>query len=443
LKRELENGLRGLRFMQCVKLPSMALVAGFTLFCGVLARAQVAGSPTGVVALAPPTSTAEILPDRLSEIRAAIGIQVFDADHLREIVGERSSVYAEFRVKNAFTRTYGRYSISVFETESPFAAYGLFTFERGTQAAELPGSEIGAEAVWDSGHLAFWKGRYFVTVAAAQVGRSERAAPQSAAALSRAVAERIALTQAGSMRPPLIESLPNHDLIPGSSKYILGTEALSAWLAAARDLFVFRGDAEAVVGTYVGAGPASADQNGSPDTVAKSGPQTAKGGVRGKPDPPTARLVIVEYHTPQFAFDAMERLNGYLEAGSNEARSGVIFRREGNYIVGATQFNDRAFAQNLVDSVKYPYTVKWLRDPLLPTNDPFQGQKAAQMLLSTFVVLGVILVTVLVVGSAFGTAVFFKRRRRQREIFSDAGGMLRLGINQIEAKLLALPPKRD
>jgi hypothetical protein len=64
------------------------------------------------------------------------------------------------------------------------------------------------------------------------------------------------------------------------------------------------------------------------------------------------------------------------------------------------------------------------------------------MLLSTFGILGLILMTVLVVGISFGTVIFIKRRKQQQEIFSDAGGMLRLELDPFESNILGLPPRR-
>ncbi len=157
---------------------------------------------------------------------------------------------------------------------------------------------------------------------------------------------------------------------------------------------------------------------------------------------PNARLLIVEYHTPEFAADAHRRINSYLASLSEEERGRIIVNRRGNYIVEATNFDDREFAQSLIDSVEYPYTVKLL-NPDAPMNDPFAAQKAARMMISTFSIIGLTVFTVLFVGTTFGAMIFLKRRKRQQEIFSDAGGMLRLDLDPFEAVILGLPPKRS
>ena len=155
------------------------------------------------------------------------------------------------------------------------------------------------------------------------------------------------------------------------------------------------------------------------------------------------KLLIVECHTPQFATDAMERVSNYVASLPEAEQQQIILKRTGNYVIEALNVRNRDFAEGLINSVQYPYTVKWLRNPLWPTNDPFRMEKTANMLLSTFGLLGLILLTVLVVGSVFGATIFLKRRRQQGEVFSDAGGMLRLDIDPFESVLLGLPPKRD
>ena len=182
------------------------------------------------------------------------------------------------------------------------------------------------------------------------------------------------------------------------------------------------------------------------------GTATAPSPNKAVPDPPPGKnaspgpenlpltLVIVECHTPEFATDELARVTGYVTSLPENEQQQIVFKRTGNYIIAAVNVRDRELAEGLINSIQYPYTVKWLRNPLWPTNDPFRTQKAAEMLLSTFGLLGLIILTVILGGSIFGASVFLKRRKQQREIFSDAGGMLRLDI---EPFVLALPPKRD
>ena len=155
------------------------------------------------------------------------------------------------------------------------------------------------------------------------------------------------------------------------------------------------------------------------------------------------KLVIIEYHTPQFAYDAINRANEFINSLPEAEQQRVIIKREGNYIVEAVNFTDRSAAQAIVDAVQYPYGVQWLHHPSLPSPDPFRAQKAAQMLLSTFSLLGLLLGSVLVAGIIVGTTMFLKRRKRMLAAFSDGGQMLRLELDPFEETILGLPPKRD
>jgi hypothetical protein len=139
----------------------------------------------------------------------------------------------------------------------------------------------------------------------------------------------------------------------------------------------------------------------------------------------------------------MKRATAFISSLPENEQQQIILKRVGNYIVEAVNVRDRELGEGLINSVEYPYTVKWLRNPLWPTNDPFRVQKAAEMLVSTFGLLGLIIATVLTVGTVFGTTIFLKRRKRQQEVFSDAGGMLRLDIDQLETAMLGLPPGRE
>jgi hypothetical protein len=350
-------------------------------------------------------------------------------------VGDKTVVYQEYLVTSAASREYGRVRVDVFETTSRFAAFGLITFNTGASESTPVAEELGSGAARLSDGIVFWKGNFFVRIGDAnpKLARGRFGLHE---ALARAVADLITPVSPAIQRPPLLESLPAASIVPGTERYVLGPESLTNFVQHGREMFEFSGDTEAVVAEY--------KQDEVAD-VAKRVPSVA-GNVTSMAEAPSdsqMELVIVEYHTPQFATDAMDRVTTYLSSLAEDERQRIIVKRTGNYIVEAVNVRDRAFAERLIDSVEYPYTVKWLRNPLWPTNDPFRTQKAAEMLLSTFGLLGLILLTVLVGGTVFGTTIFLKRRKRQQEIFSDAGGMLRLDIDQFESVILGLPPKRS
>jgi hypothetical protein len=398
----------------------------------VATRADNPARGDSVVALASP-GTRVTLPDMLAGQKATSDPKLVGGDRIVEIVAEMAPIYQEYSVISARSREYSAVRVEVFETRNQFAALGLFQSVCGASNAKKTVPDIGSESAQLDDAIIFWKGNFFVRVVGLNHNRLRgTSSPQEA--LAGAVANSIAATNPGEIRPPLINSLPasvsGAVLVPGSQRYFLGSESLNAFVEHGREMFEFRGDTEAVAAQYTRVDGGSMNQSRG-----VGNPQAAAGTI-----PLPLKLVIVECHTPEFASDELARVSSYVEALSEPEQQRIVFKRTGNYIIVAVNVEDREFAEGLVSSVQYPYTVKWLRNPLWPTNDPFRAQKAAEMLLSTFGLLGLILLTVLLVGTIFGTSIFLKRRKRQQEIFTDAGGMLRLDI---EPFLLALPPKRD
>ena len=370
-----------------------------------------------------------LLPDSLAGFKATGPASLVAADKLAELVGDKSEVYREYLVASAASREYSGTRVDIFETKNQFAAFGLFTYNTGRIANKPAAIDLGSGGARVDGLIIFSKGNFFVRVGSASQ-KSVRGESRAQETLARAVADSIVPTSATVSRPPLLDYLPTKSRVPGSEVYFLGPESLNSYAEHGRDIFEFAGDTEAVIGEYLQPIPSAAS------TLPANGPTTAA------PDS-NLKLVIVECHTPQFATDAMTRAEGYAATLPDEERNRLIIKRTGNYIIAALGVRDRDLADSLIGSIEYPYTVKWLRNPLWPTNDPFRAQKAAEMLLSTFGLLGLILLTVLTGGAVFGTTIFLKRRKRQREVFSDAGGMLRLDIDHFESALLGLPPKRS
>lgn len=394
-----------------------------------------------VTPLAPSSPLARLLPGSLARLKASSDIKQLAGDNLVELVAGKASIYREYRVTSAASREYAGVRVDVFETQNQFAALGLFMFNCGASKNKPIDEDIGSGGARLEGELVFWKGNIFVRIG----DPSQKPSGVSSTvreALARAVADAIVPTSAAVTRPPLLDSLPAASLVPKSQRYFLGPESLGAFVENGRAMFEFDGDTEAVMAQYAqGEAP-----NGGAPQVQATGQTQAKADIvarsaSGESDS-SLKLLIVEFHTPQFATDAMERVTNYVSSLPETDQQHIVFKRTGNYVVEAVNVRDRDFAESLINSVQYPYTVKWLRNPLWPVNDPFRMEKTADMLLSTFGLLGLILATVLTVGSVFGTTIFLKRRKQQREVFSDAGGMLRLDIEPFESVILGLPPKR-
>ncbi len=357
-------------------------------------------------AVAPSRPMPELLPERLAGLSATGELKVYGLETLAELTGDRAQVFQEYSVESAASRQYGAARVEVFETENQFTAFGLFSYNAGIGPAQKV--EVGMDGARLDGSLIFWKGKYFARMTTAN---PEGRVTTGELRLARALADKIGMREDIPARPTLLDSLPAQSIVVESQRYLLGPESLNAFIERGRDVFGFAGDAEAVMAEY---------------------------NLGDK-----LKLVIVEYHTPQFATDAFARAAGHVESLGEADRNRVILKREGNFIVQALNVGDREAAQALIDSIKYPYVVQWLKDPPRPGDDPLRAQKAAQMLLSTFGLLGIMIIAVLVGGAAFGTTIFLKRRKRQQQIFSDAGGMLRLDLDPFEARFMALPPKRN
>ena len=373
-----------------------------------------------VVLVRGPVTPAQLLRDVLGGFKATGEAREYNPDSLSELAGERAAAFREYRIATAASRPYGTTRVDVLQAENMFAAFGLFTYDAGMIGAKTSDKAVGFDSASASGQLIFWKDKYVVTLS--DSSKRQVAAGQSQL-LSLASSIAAALGNGkDAMRPPLLKSLPGDPGTRTSERYFMGPESLGSFVGGGREMFSFAGRAEAVLAEYAA--------NGAQTPGAVS-PVTQTNG--------SMKLLILECHTPQYATDALDRAAGYLESLPQDQKQRTILKREGNFIVEATGFDDRESAQQLVDSVKYEYTVKWLRDPLLPTNDPWRGQKTAQLLLSTFGLLGLMIISVLFVGGAVGSLVFLKRRKRQMEIFSDAGGMLRLELDPFEKAILGLP----
>jgi hypothetical protein len=151
-----------------------------------------------------------------------------------------------------------------------------------------------------------------------------------------------------------------------------------------------------------------------------------------------ARLVIVEFTTPQFAADNDASINGriaQLRATGQPVPS--EYKRVGNYAVFVFDAPDAATADKLVSRVKYEKDVRWLgRNPHdYEIATKAYTQTMGSVIITTLITTGLAILLCLCVGGIVGGAIFLRRRAQHtaQEIYSDAGGMLRLNLEDLNA----------
>lgn len=151
------------------------------------------------------------------------------------------------------------------------------------------------------------------------------------------------------------------------------------------------------------------------------------------------RLVIVEFSTPQFAADA----DRAIIARTNELRAAQksvpsVYQRKGNYAVFAFGAADEAAARSLVERVHYEKDVRWLgRDPhAIDRANRAWINMSASVLLNSVKAAGLSILLCFAVGGFFGMMVFRRRRASLAARYSDAGGMMRLNLDDNTRKLL-------
>jgi hypothetical protein len=149
-----------------------------------------------------------------------------------------------------------------------------------------------------------------------------------------------------------------------------------------------------------------------------------------------SKLLLVEFHTPQLASENDQRIIAKIrELWKAGERAPTAYRRVGNYSVFVFDAPDEQTAKRLIDQVKYEQVVQWLGE------NPYILKEAqrqyAETTLGVFVAVikasGFALLGCLATGALIGAWLFNRRRLQQRNLdaFSDAGGMLRLNIDEL------------
>lgn len=287
-----------------------------------------------------------------------------------------------------------RVEVVRFQTDSE--AYALLT-----DAARVYGKppliqvgEPGTAHVVGNRTIAFFKGTTFAFIS------NEKATDEkSVTDFARSFAATI---DAGEDDlPVLVKHLPDWQKVSAEATYALSLIALRDRVPnqPVLDVISFEGGTEAVVADYG-----------------------------------NSQLVIVEFTTPQFSIDNDQKIwTKIAESKGKGEPVPTAYRRVGNYSVFVFNAPDEKTANALVDQVKYEKVVQWLgEDPHLAERlQKYFTETSAGVLVAVLKSSGLSLLLCLVAGALIGTMMFRYRRAQKAAAYSDAGGSIRLNLDEL------------
>ena len=295
------------------------------------------------------------------------------------------------------------FTVTVFRTGSHSQAYSVLSVQRVLNT-EIRLGEVGTASTLYPRRLAFVKGRELVLIEA-----QNQPAEGELVELGRGIAEKLV---GENDIPALVKHLP------GEGKYRFASYATSLRTLIevvpnqpVLNVISFEGGTEAVAADY------------------------------SDPDVYYGRLLIVEFTTPQLATDndrqivaKLNELNG-IDQSVGSANIPTAYRRVGNHGVFVFGGNDQRVANELIDQVKYEQVTQWLGENPYPLLEAQRRYTATTLgvLVSVVKASGIAIVVCISAGGLFGALLFLKRRAQQRavEAYSDAGGMLRLNLDEM------------
>lgn len=282
-------------------------------------------------------------------------------------------------------------------------AYEFLSQVAAAYRAKNPALEISADygtaGFAYNDEIAFFKGRYFL--------RLRNAKPTNDPSVS-ACAKQLAdgLDKGEGDIPALIKHLPSPEEAQKRAIYLNSFADLNklALQQPALTAVQSAGNADAVLATY---GP--------------------------------SKVLIVEFNTPQLASDNDQRIIARIhELWKLGQPAPTAYRRVGNYSVFVFDAPDEQTAKQLIDQVKYEQVVQWLGENpnILKEAEKRYINTTLGVLIAVLKASGYALIACLGLGGLIGGLLFSYRRAQQRDVtaFSDAGGMLRLNLDELTAE---------
>ena len=151
-----------------------------------------------------------------------------------------------------------------------------------------------------------------------------------------------------------------------------------------------------------------------------------------------SKVLLIEFHTPQLAADNDRRIIARIhELWKLGQPAPTAYKRVGNYSVFVFDAPDEQTAKELISQVKYEQVVQWLGENpnILKEAEKRYINTTLGVLIAVLKASGYALIACLGIGGLIGGLLFSYRRAQQKTVtFSDAGGMLRLNLDELTAE---------
>jgi hypothetical protein len=392
--------------MSSIRTHACLLAAGVSiaiLFTAVLAKDAPAGN-----------EAAKLLPEQIGNFKA-VGAPMSTMPEAPGLFGEGSAI-----------RTYAsesglRYQVQIQNTENDSEAFALLTHARSYfnqlgRDWSLTFNEFGTASFQAGSSTFFYKGSTFASVAASENGSLDQVRE-----LARELAQGL---DAGEGEiPVLVKHLPDWQTASQRAIYSVTLDDLKHEVTVSRprstELDVNNESQKA----------SSSQPQPVLDVLSFDGGTEAVAAKYGR-----SQLVIVEFTTPQFSIENDSRIwTKIAELKSQGQPSPNAYRRVGNYSVFVFNAPDDKTANALVEQVKYEQVVQWLGDDphMYDKLQKYLTQTSAGVLIAVLKSSGLSLVLCLGIGGLLGTLLFRHRRAQRAAAFSDAGGSVRLNLDEL------------
>lgn len=297
-----------------------------------------------------------------------------------------------------------RFAVTATKLISEAKAYETLSLAAAEARAHEPveiGAVPGTAGFSSKDRVAFFKGLYFVTVTPL------KSAPGSTNVNALAQSLSDTIDKGDGDIPVLIKHLPDPDQAQKNAVYLNSFSTLTSLAPQQPVLTAVQGDGNA---------------DAALATIGSS------------------KILVVEFNTPQLAAENDQRIVARIHELWNSGQPApTAYRRVGNYSVFVFDAPDAQTANQLIDQVHYEQVVSWLGDNpnILRQAQERYVDTTLGVLVAVLKASGYAALACLGIGGLIGGLLFTYRRSQQKAVtaYSDAGGMLRLNLDEMTADL--------